>query len=510
MQQTPSETALSPRLRFWLVAAMVLAAILLRLIAVLPLSEHHPDEFGQYLEQAHRLVFGYGIVPWEYRQEMRNWLLPLFLSGPMAVGSAIDPKSMLYLVLPKLLVSMCSLPILWAAYTLGRRRSTLHAMIALFVSAIWFEFVYFAAHTLTEPLSVAAILSAAALLQAKAPNRWHLVLAGFLLGLGVVLRFHYAVPAAMIGLGSMWGFWRARSLSVIIGGMSALACSGVVDVWSGMLPFEWVFNNIHQNIVLNRAAEFGETGPFTYFGEWTRYWQGARPFLLLCLLPGIRHQRLLFWAAITTLAMHSFIGHKEYRFIFLTTSIFVIIAAIGTAEMLKWIAVRASPALSRVLPLTLVVAWACTSLALAGMEPMRGKWTQYASTMTLFAQAGKIPATCGVAVEFADFWSSGSYSILHRNVPIYLESALDPATMAKGASLRAAPAYNSLIAPDTLAPRLPDGYAAIQCLPVGMERDLDAYRAGATKVCLFHRQGACHGAGLEQYRVDQVLKQLNR
>ena len=32
------------------------------------------DEIPEHLEQAHRLVFGYGIVPWGYHYGARNWL----------------------------------------------------------------------------------------------------------------------------------------------------------------------------------------------------------------------------------------------------------------------------------------------------------------------------------------------------------------------------------------------------------------------------------------------------
>ena len=51
------------------------------LLAELSPNIHHPDELFQYLEQAHRLVFGYGVVPWEFRVGTRSWLLPGFLGG---------------------------------------------------------------------------------------------------------------------------------------------------------------------------------------------------------------------------------------------------------------------------------------------------------------------------------------------------------------------------------------------------------------------------------------------
>jgi len=45
---------------FWLI---LIAGVALRAVAFDPYSAHHPDETIQYLEQAHRLVFGHGVVP---------------------------------------------------------------------------------------------------------------------------------------------------------------------------------------------------------------------------------------------------------------------------------------------------------------------------------------------------------------------------------------------------------------------------------------------------------------
>ena len=41
----------------------------------------HPDEIFQNQEQAHRLVYGYGIVPWEFREGVRSWILPGLLAA---------------------------------------------------------------------------------------------------------------------------------------------------------------------------------------------------------------------------------------------------------------------------------------------------------------------------------------------------------------------------------------------------------------------------------------------
>ena len=67
-------------LLFWTILAIGLA---LRVAAFNPYAAHHPDESIQYLEQAHRIVFGYGVVPWEFRYFIRSWLIPLALAQPL-------------------------------------------------------------------------------------------------------------------------------------------------------------------------------------------------------------------------------------------------------------------------------------------------------------------------------------------------------------------------------------------------------------------------------------------
>ncbi len=59
--------------------------------AVLWPGIHYPDEVMQSLEQAHRLVFGSGLVPWEFRDGARSWLLPGMLAVPMWLGDAVAP-----------------------------------------------------------------------------------------------------------------------------------------------------------------------------------------------------------------------------------------------------------------------------------------------------------------------------------------------------------------------------------------------------------------------------------
>jgi GPI mannosyltransferase 3 len=354
-----------------LILIITLVALALRVAAVLPDSLHHPDEIGQYIEQAHRIVFGYGTITWEYRLGMRNWLLPLFFTLPMSLGHWLSPASELYLLLPRLTAALASLAILWAAYRIGKAQSQRHAMIALVVAAFWFEFVMFAAHTLSEPLATAAILAAVALLYDQSAGKKVLALAGFLLGIGILLRFQYGLPSAIIALGLSSGSWKARFAPVVVGGLIAVAFGALLDLAMGMMPYSWILTNIYQNVVLNRSASYGVSPVGEYLTALGVYWGVAAAVILPLVLIGYKQHRVLIWAAIANLALHSAIGHKEYRFIFLSTAIFVIVAALASVDVLKWLSARRSISVTPARMATLGAIWIGLSVAQAQSPAMK-------------------------------------------------------------------------------------------------------------------------------------------
>ena len=70
------------RAKTWNLLPVILAgAFIIRVALALSTDAiPHPDAIFQYLEQAHRIVFGNGIVPWEYRYGIRSWLIPGFIA----------------------------------------------------------------------------------------------------------------------------------------------------------------------------------------------------------------------------------------------------------------------------------------------------------------------------------------------------------------------------------------------------------------------------------------------
>jgi GPI mannosyltransferase 3 len=132
-------------------AVVVALAIVLRLepILVEP-SAVYPDEIFQTIEPAHLLVFGSGLVAWEFQLGMRSWLLPGAIAGLMELSRIAGSGPDYYL--PLIAVAFAALaaaPVvccfLWCRLRLG----VPGALLAGMVVAVAAEPVYFGARTLS-------------------------------------------------------------------------------------------------------------------------------------------------------------------------------------------------------------------------------------------------------------------------------------------------------------------------------------------------------------------------
>ncbi len=104
----------------------------------------HPDVIFQYLEQAHRLVYGYGYVPWEYRFGTRNWLLPVLLAGILeAFRFAGIDRPALYIPAMNCVFAVLSISLVFSSYVIARRLfGEPAARVAAVITAFWYETLY--------------------------------------------------------------------------------------------------------------------------------------------------------------------------------------------------------------------------------------------------------------------------------------------------------------------------------------------------------------------------------
>ncbi|HEX8534074.1 MAG TPA: hypothetical protein VF662_07895, partial [Allosphingosinicella sp.] len=178
--------------------------------------------------------------------------------------------------------------------------------------------------------------------------------------------------------------------------------------------------------------------------------------------------------------VHSAIGHKEFRFVLLTTAVLVILAAIGSVEWLRRLQPRLPERAARLAPGALILLWLGVSAAFAAGPRMQARWTDFSPGFEAAMSLRSEPKLCGVALLGMPFWEGGGYTHLHRPVPLYL---VEPADLA-----RTAPAYDAIIAPAS-AP-VPPAYRRRSC-------------HGA--VCTYLRPGACHEGAAADLKLERVL-----
>ncbi|MDE2239400.1 MAG: mannosyltransferase, partial [Rhodospirillales bacterium] len=300
-----------------------------------------PDEILQYLGQAHRLVYHSGPVPWEFQVGLRSWLIPGFLAGPVWLAKALGGSPPAGIVLVKALLCFCSLSIVWSSFQWGRMYHGLRgACIAGGLAAAWPDLWLMAPHALEEALSAYTLVPAAYFAsQARESGATrHILAAGFLLGLTFVLREQLAPAIAIIGIHLCWRNTRSWLLGVGIACVPVLLAGGLDWLTWGQ-PFRSFWLNVYLNAIVGvSAGAFGAVPvgfyPLMLLVDWL--WSMAGVFLFI--FRSTRALRFVILAALVTIAEHSLIPHKEFRFIFPAIALTIPLVGLGVAASLPRLA----------------------------------------------------------------------------------------------------------------------------------------------------------------------------
>ena len=124
---------------------VVVLAIVLRVAPVLLVpSVNWADEIFQATEQAHRLVYGTGLVPWEFQLGARSWLLPGFIAGLMRLAHVVGDGPDYYLpMIASALATLGAAPAVCCFLWCRRAFGVSGAFVAGAIVAVAPELIYF-------------------------------------------------------------------------------------------------------------------------------------------------------------------------------------------------------------------------------------------------------------------------------------------------------------------------------------------------------------------------------
>jgi hypothetical protein len=373
----------------------------------------YPDETMQYLEQAHRLVFGAGMVPWEYDYGVRPWVVPLALAVPMRILALAGLDSpAVYQPVIKALLCVVSLVVPFAAFRVARAVAGEHAgRLALVLTAFWYELVSYG-HRATIDAIVAYVAFGALALAFGTPTIATRLGCGGLIGLAFVLRFQMTPALAMIAVVAIVR-WRERAATVALACAVTVVAGGALDYYAWGLWFSAIRTSIELNAIGDVSSLFG-VYPFYWYGVVLVVLSGG---LVLAGAAGLASSWRSSWpliaVAVATLAGFSWIGHKETRFIFIVTPIWLIGLAALTAGR------RPLAATGLVAAFTIV-----SVLGLFDRLPLERRYLRPNIARNVAREAYRALAAHDdvVAVLDASGWSGWyltPYYDLHHDVPLY-------------------------------------------------------------------------------------------
>jgi len=431
-------------------------------------SIFYPDEIFQTLEPAHRLAFGYGVISWEWRLGIRSWVLPTFLAGIMRATSWVGAGSSGYLIGVTIALTLLSLIAIWFAYAWAKQASGLPAaIIAAIACSFFFGLVYFAPKAMNEVIAAHILLPGLYLgfYGERFGEKKRMFFAGLLCALAACLRIQLLPALLFAMIYFCYPRWRARIPMVAAGASIPVLLFGVADWITWSYPWQSFILYFKVNTEHHIGREF-----------WSQPWYWYLLVLLVLLGPAVLllfhgSRRSPFLAIFCTIVVvsHSFIAHKEIRFIYPILAPALTLAAMGAVDLLDEIKRGLRFLENPRWVVAISIAFFLVSSAL--LTAQCADWYKTRWGVGAFDRLSRDPALCGVGIYKAIWWESGGYSHLHRDVPIIpLETAAQLANDA--------PAINALIAP-AASSGLPAGFAQSQCWE---------------GVCLYQRPRACAAA----------------
>lgn len=446
-----------------------------------------PDEIFQTLEQGHRMVYGYGVTPWEFSQGIRSWFLPGVMGLVMGATSWLGEGSSGYLLGVLLFLSLLSLIPVVAVFSWTRRHLSLSAaVVASVIVAGWFEAVFFASKALSEVVASHIMFLGLMLCWDDKQQRptWQLWLAGLALGLTFGLRVHFAPGLLLILLWALWKQERQQWSRVLGGFALAVVALGLLDWVTWGLPFQSIWKNFWVNVVEGKSKNYGlGISPWYLYAVmlWRTWSWGLIPLLVLAAL-GAQRLPLAGLVTLAIFAAHSFIGHKEYRFIYPCLILVVMLASVGLVDSLRSVLEKQAPR-SRALANTLVALLVLSGSLGLGYRfnthhtmntfggPVVSHWTHFQGSLEAFSQLSTETDVCGVAVWGMNKAFSGGYTYLHRRIPIRDMEKASFASLKKQF-----PYFNAMVTRLAKSPRNIGSYAKESCWG---------------EICLYRRFGGC-------------------
>ncbi len=395
-----------------------------------------PDEIYQSIEQAHRVVFGYGMVPWEFRDGARSWLFPGLLAGAIKFATWFGARTG-----PDVVHAAKGFMVIlavWGLIATMKLANKIGGANAAFLAGVWYALfpssIVYGSRCMSEMAS-APILATAAWLAFDASGKkrdpYFALGSGALAASAIFLRYQSGVIG--VGLFLMllarrrwWDLLYYSVAAFVFGMLGGLLDKLTWGDWFHSFFVYWKFN-----VVEGGGAKWGVADAM-YYG--TTVWTATSWTLVIIaigFLLSLRKAAVLMLTVCVFIAAHVHTPHKEYRFLMPIVPLVLALAAGGLAWIIEKIPGNLRGATSSVWAIATIgsltgaaLAYKLATISFCDMgafcDVEMGKhapWHHEDGPNLAFWEAGQHDDLCGMGMSGMGLISSGGYSYLHKNVP---------------------------------------------------------------------------------------------
>ena len=279
--------------------------------AVLSQTWYVPDETWQSVEVAHRVVWGRGVLTWEWDKDIRSSIHPTVFIIVFKLLSLLHlDYQWLVVLVPKLMTGTMTAMADYATYNMVKRRegSSCAAWFLLLLQTNWFS-LYSGSRTVINTLETSLFCLGLSVY----PRPLYLSM----VSLSVMLRPTIAVAWLPICLEHLLSTLRTKGIIKIIQlSVAPVITILLVFLLDSLFYGRWTLtplNFFQMNIVHNLGQFYGTHPPYWYLTHALIPILG--PLLIPVMLDLPRSPRLVMLPCISTITFLSLLPHKEMRFL---------------------------------------------------------------------------------------------------------------------------------------------------------------------------------------------------
>lgn len=322
------------------------ALVVFLITAWFSIGHHHSDEHFQILEFAQYKLghISASDLPWEFHEQMRPSLQPwiafisikffniLGITNPFIIATIFRVLSALFLwlVISKLNKVICE------KYFQDKKWASLFYFASYL---LWFV-PYISVRFSSENYTQVFLLLGLYFLQKESWNYRNLILSGVFLGLSVLFRYQMGIAILGIFIWMLvWAQIRFSRLTLVYSSFLIVIIFGIYLDYLFYNEFViTAYNYLKLNLIEGRASDFG-TSPWWYY--LVTFVGAAAPPISIVLLASfvwgsVKLKNTVYvWSIIPFILIHCLVAHKEMRFLFPVSYLFIFISIFGLMEYFR-------------------------------------------------------------------------------------------------------------------------------------------------------------------------------